>query len=76
MAVNLSKTFKDDFQLNKNIEYNAHPIDAPNIHKSPFVNFKDINDKYSPLMIIVKTPNKQETNPINLNKFIFSLKKK
>ena len=24
MAVNLSKTFKDDFQLNKNIEYVTH----------------------------------------------------
>ena len=76
MAVNLSKTFKDDFQLKRNIEYNAQPIDAPNIHKSPFVNFKDINDKYSPLMIMIKTPNKQANNPNNLNKFIFSLNKK
>ena len=29
-------------QLKRNIEYNAQPIEAPNIHKSPFVNFKDI----------------------------------
>ena len=42
---NISKTFNDDFQLNRNIEYSAHPTDAPNIHKSPFVNFKHINDK-------------------------------
>jgi len=44
MAVNLSKTFREDFQLKRNIEYNAQPIEAPNIHKSPFVNFKDIKD--------------------------------
>ena len=76
MAVNLSKTFREDFQLKRNIEYNAQPIEAPNIHKSPFVNFKDIKVEYSPLTIIIKTPRSHDKRPMNLKKFIFSLKKK
>ena len=46
-----------------------------NIHKSPIVNLRLINKDKSPLIIIAKTPTKQETRPIILRKFIFSLKK-
>ena len=46
-----------------------------NIHKSPIVNLRLINKDKSPLIIIAKTPIKQETRPIILRKFIFSLKK-
>ena len=39
------------------------------------VNLRLINKDKSPLIIIVKTPIKQEVSPIILKKFIFSLKK-
>ena len=40
------------------------------------VNFKDIKVEYSPLTIIIKTPRRHDKRPMNLKKFIFSLKKK
>ncbi len=45
------------------------------IHKSPIVNLRLINKDKSPLIIIAKTPIKQEISPITLKRFIFSLKK-
>ena len=46
-----------------------------NIHKSPIVKFRSNKKFKSPLMIIAKTPIKQETKPIILVRLIFSLKK-
>ena len=48
---------------------------AANIQRSPIVKFKFINKLISPLIIIVKTPIKQDMRPIILIKLIFSLKK-
>jgi len=47
---------------------------AANIHKSPIVKFKFNNKFKSPLIIIAKTPIKQETKPIIFIKLTFSLK--
>ena len=48
---------------------------AANIHRSPIVKFKFNNKLKSPLIMIAKTPNKQETKPIILIRLTFSLKK-
>ena len=48
---------------------------AANIHRSPIVKFKFNNKFKSPLIIIAKTPIKQETKPIILIKLNFLIKK-
>ena len=76
IIVNLGKTSKSDFQYNKKIEYNAQPIAAPNINKSLWLKVKLNQSKISPLIIIIRTPTKQETKPKILSLFIFSPKNK
>ncbi len=49
---------------------------APTIHMSPDVNLKFINSSVLPLLIIVKTPNKQTIKPIILDNVTLSLNKK
>ena len=46
-----------------------------NIHKSPIVNLRLVKKDKSPLIMMAKTPIKQEISPTTLKKFIFSLKK-
>ena len=51
------------FQLCSNTAYKAQPTAAPNIHKSPEVNFKLISKLTLPLTIIEITPTKHNTKP-------------
>ena len=57
------------------MEYKAQPIAAPNIQRSPIVNFNPIRKEISPLIIITRTPIKQVINPKNLIRLNFSPKK-
>ena len=50
-------------------------MEAPNIHRSPEVNFSRKSNLIFPLIIIANTPKIQIKTPRILIKFIFSLKK-
>ena len=60
----------------KTEKLNIFPPDPLIFRAMDLVNFKDIKVKYSPFMIIIKTPIKHDKKPINLKKLIFSLKKR
>ena len=63
--VNLENKLNLLFQFSKNTAYKAQPTAAPNIHKSPEVNFKLTSKLSSPFAIIEATPIKHNPRPKN-----------